>query len=67
MLRELKSIDSSLKTLVSKDPGTDFMDSHVLAIVFTSQKATLQQRSQRAWLLRIPERAQDEMQLNSVC
>lgn len=55
MLRELKSIDSSLKTLVSKDPGTDFMDSPVLAIVFTSQKATLQQRSQQAWLLRIPE------------
>lgn len=41
MLLELKSTDSSLKTLVSKDPGTDFMDFHVQAIVFTSQKATL--------------------------
>jgi hypothetical protein len=54
MLLELKSTDSSLKTLVSKDPGTDSMDFPAQAIVFTSQKAALPP-SEGDWLLRIPE------------
>lgn len=40
MLLELKYTDSSSKCLVSKDPGTDFMDFHAEAMVFTSEKPT---------------------------
>lgn len=40
MLLELKYTDSSSKRLLSKDPGTDFLDSHVEAMVFTCEKHT---------------------------
>lgn len=38
MLLELKYTDSSSKSLISKDPGRDFMDFHVNVMVFTSPK-----------------------------